>query len=54
MRIALDRSELFPSDQKRLVIYGSLERDDTPAIRSAALRICALTEQAPRFFEIDP
>jgi hypothetical protein len=45
---------LLPSDQKLLVIYRSLERDDTPATRSAAHRICALTERAPRLFEIDP
>jgi hypothetical protein len=36
-----------------LVIYPSLERDHIAATRSAALRICALIERAPRF-EIDP
>jgi hypothetical protein len=37
-----------------LVIYRTFERGDTPATRSAALRICVLAERAPRLFEIDP
>jgi hypothetical protein len=44
---------LLPSGHKRVVIHRSLERDDTPATRSAALRISVLVERAPRF-EIDP
>lgn len=42
--------EPLSNPNQRLVIYGSVERDDTPAIRSGALGICPLIERAPRFF----